>query len=131
MKREWKGSFTIEAAVIVPIIFMLFCATLTMLFYYHDKNVMDALTHETLVMGCSKEEITADEVEGYLRRRIQNKMLLFGTAHPEAKFEGERLMISCSARKNRMSINIEQTMKKTNPEQYIWKLRRMNLIKKE
>lgn len=131
MKREWKGSFTIEAAVIVPIIFMLFSTILTMLFYYHDKNVMAALTHETLVMGCNKEEITEEEVEGYLRQRIQNKMLLFGTVHPEAKFQRERLTISCSARKNRMSINIKQSMKKTNPEQYIWKLRRMNLMKKE
>ena len=50
MKKVWKGSITIEASVIVPMIFMVFALVITALFYYHDKNVVASVVHETVVL---------------------------------------------------------------------------------
>lgn len=123
-----RGNFTIEVSVIVPVILTIFSIILTMLFYYHDKNVVAAITHETLVMGCSKEEITTEEVEQYLQTRIQNKLLLFAAVDPEAEIENDEITILCSAQQKRMSLRIKMSMKKTDPEEFIWNLQRIDNV---
>ncbi len=130
MKKRVKGNFTIEAAVIVPTILMIFVSIITLLFYCHDKNVLTALTHETLVMCCSKEEITEEEAETYLRVRMGNKLILFGTANFDVTIQENDISILCIAQKRIMKIQIQQNMARTNPEQYIWKIRRLEQLGK-
>jgi len=129
MSRRFRGSFTIEASVIVPVILMIFSLILTMLFYFHDKNVVVAISHETLVMGCGKEQISAEELEQYLQRRVQRKLLLFEKVDVDAKVNDEKAGIVCSAKKKSMSMRVELHMCRTDPEQYIWKLKRIEKIK--
>lgn len=128
MKRHVRGSFTIEASVIVPLILMIFSLVVTMLFYYHDKNVVSAVVHETLVMGCSREEITEEEIEKYFQTRIGKKLLLFQTVRPIAEIENEEITIVCTAKKKGMSLYIDMIMEKTDPEKYIWNLQRIGGI---
>lgn len=129
MKTRLKGSFTIEASVIVPVILMVFALVLTMLFYYHDKNAVAAISHETLVVGCGREKITPSELEQYLQMRIRGKLLLFGRIDVDAKTEDDEITIECSAKKKGMSMRVKMSMRRTEPEQYIWNLRRVEKIK--
>lgn len=125
MNRKLRGSFTIEAAVIVPVILTVFSLIVTMLFYFHDKNVVSAVVHETLVMGCSKEEITTEELEQYLKMRSKKKLLLFEAVRATAEIDGEEITIVCTAKEKGMSLHVEMIMEKTDPEKSIWKLRRI------
>lgn len=131
MSRKVRGSFTIEASVIVPVILMIFSIIITMLFYFHDKNVVAAISHETLVMGCGKDEISAEEMEQYLQRRVQRKLLLFGKVDATATVDDKKASIVCSAKKKSMSMHVEMHMQRTDPEQYIWKLKRIEKIGEE
>jgi len=128
MKRYLKGSFTIEASVIVPIILAIFSLVITMLFYYHDKNVVSAVAHETLVMGCGREEITEQEIETYFQTRIGRKLLLFPAVHVTAEIEQDEITLVCIAKKKRMSLYVDMIMKETDPENYIWNLQRIGGI---
>ena len=128
MNRYVRGSFTIEASVIVPIILTVFSLIITMLFYYHDKNVASAILHETLVMGCSREEVTEEELEKYFKTRLGQKLLLFSSAKIEAMIEQEEITVTCTVKKKRMSFYIDMMMKKTDPENYIWNLQRIGGI---
>lgn len=128
MKRYVRGSFTIEASIIVPLILTIFALVVSMLFYYHDKNVVSAIAHETLVMGCSKEEISEEELEKYFRTRLGQKLLLFQGIQIAAKIEQEEITIVCTAKKKGMSLHIDMTMEKTDPEKYIWNLQRIGGI---
>lgn len=125
MKRYMRGSFTIEASVIVPMILTIFALLISMLFYYHDKNVVSAIAHETLVMGCGREEITEEEIEKYFKTRLGQKLLLFQGVQIEATIEQEEITIVCTAKKKGMSLYINMTMEKTDPEKYIWNLQRI------
>lgn len=125
MKRYVRGSFTIEASIIVPLILTIFALVVSMLFYYHDKNIVSAIAHETLVMGCSREEISEEEIEKYLRTRLGQKLLLFQEVQIAAKIEQEEITIVCTAKKKGMSLHIDMTMEKTDPEKYIWNLQRI------
>ena len=124
MKRHVRGSFTIEASVIVPIILVVFSLVITMLFYYHDKNVVSAVAHETLTMECGKTEITEEEIEKYFKERLGQKLLLFQGVQIAAEIQQEEVTLVCTAKKKGMSLYIDMTMKKTDPENYIWNLQR-------
>lgn len=126
--RVMCGNITIEASVIVPIIFMVFALVITALFYYHDKNVVASVAHETVVLGCGKEETSAEELESYFRQRIHKKLILFSTITPEVIEGEEEIQITCKGRKNGMSMQVKMQMKKTKPEQFIRKLKGIERI---
>ena len=61
--RRIKGSFTVEAAVIVPLIVFIFGVLLHILFYWHDKNILISTAHETAVFGSGRDQISEIELE--------------------------------------------------------------------
>ena len=128
MKKVWKGSITIEASVIVPMIFMVFALVITALFYYHDKNEVVSVEHETVVLGCGEEETSAEELEGYFRQRIRKKLILFSSIAPEVTVKEEEIQIICRARKNGMTMQVHMQMKNTEPEQFVRKLKGIERI---
>ena len=127
--KTMQGSITIEAAIIVPMIFMVFALVINALFYYHDKNVAAAIAHETVVMGCGEEEISAEELENYFGQRIYKKLIVFSTITPEVTVEEEEIQIVCRGRKNGMTVQVQIQMKKTEPEQFVRKLKGIERIK--
>ena len=128
IKKYLRGTFTIEASIIVPVILLMFSLIITMLFYFHDKNVMSVITHETLAMGCSKDEISEEELEKYFLSRLDGKLILFSTPTVEADIDGEQLHMECTAKKQKMRLRVEMEMKHTDPEEHIWKLRRLDKL---
>lgn len=128
MRKEMKGTMTIEAAVIVPLILGMFLLLVWMLFYYHDKNVLSAIAHETVVMVCEKDD-TIEDVEAYFQKRVHGKLLLFRWADVDVAIEDEVVHLRGIARKNRMALEIEMKMKQTEPEKLIRNIRRIGAIK--
>ncbi|MBQ8559792.1 MAG: pilus assembly protein [Tyzzerella sp.] len=127
-KKAMRGSITIEASVIVPVIFMVFSLVITALFYYHDKNVVASVAHETVVMGSGKEENSAEELESYFRQRIRKKLILFSSITPEVAVEEEEIQIICKGRKSGMSMRVQMQVKKTEPEKFVRKLKSIERI---
>ena len=125
MRKSVDGSLTIEAAVIVPILLWVFAIIITLLFYFHDKNVVTAIAHETAVIGCGEGDTSKEEVEKYFQRRLSGKLLLFTGADVDAKVSDEMVSMQCSAKKENMKLQIEIHMCRTEPETV---LRRKRLI---
>ena len=123
-----NGSFTVEAAMIVPMLLVVFAIILTMLFYYHDKNVVGAIAHETVVMGCGEEKIDDADLEQYFQKRIREKLLLFSGVDVETQVREEEIQMTCRARKRGMSLNTRMTMSRTKPATSIRKWQWMDRI---
>ena len=117
--KKLQASFTIEATVIVPMILGIFALIVTLLFYYHDKNVVAAIAHETVVMGCDREEIEKQELEQYFREHTQGKLLVFSKVNPTVEIEKDTITIECVARRRMMKLQMKMSMNRTEPEQYI------------
>ena len=126
--KALHGSFTIEAAMILPMLLGVFALILTMLFYYHDKNVVGAIAHETVVMGCGKEEMDVAVRDQYFQKRIQGKLLLFSGVDVETQVREEEIVMTCRARKNGMSLQSKMTMSRTKPTDSIRKWQWLNKI---
>lgn len=129
--KTLRANFTVEAAIIVPMLLTIFAIIITLLFYYHDKNVVAAIAHETVVMGCGKEEITDAELEQYFQKRIRRKVLLFSTINAEAEVKEDRIVMTCLASKKRMTLKSQMSMSRTEPVHDIRKLRRLDRIKEQ
>lgn len=129
MRKEIKGSMTIEAAVIVPLILWVFMLIVLMLFYSHDKNVISVIAHETVVKASGDEAMTAEEIETYFQKRLNGKLLLFSWVDTEIKSEKEEICFGGTARRHRMALKIDMKMKRTEPEKMIRNIRRIGAIK--
>lgn len=127
-ERKLSGVFTIEASVIVPLILFVFSVLMFILFYYHDKNILLGTAHETAAMGSSRQAVGGEELEKYFASRIRGKLLLFTWVQSEVQVEEEEVFVICKARKNRMSLKVECTGIKTEPEDYIRGVRKLKKI---
>ena len=50
-----RGSVTVEMAYILPTVIMIFLLIVYTVFYYHDKNILNAAAGETAVLGAQLE----------------------------------------------------------------------------
>lgn len=73
MKKNQNGSFTIEASFVVPIILMVFMASVYIIFYFHDKNILSGAAYETAVVGSERKSYKKEELEAYFRRNRKGK----------------------------------------------------------
>lgn len=129
MNRGYKGSLTVEAAYIIPLIGMVFLLSVIGIFYFHDKNVISGCAYETAVIGSiksrEKEEITEGMLETVFKERIGGKCILFPGAQAKISISSQQILVEAAASKGRMKISVMQTAKVTEPENYIRNIRRI------
>lgn len=128
MKKGVKGSFTVEAACIVPLILFVFGVLLHILFYYHDKNLLASASYETAVYGAGRYEVDEASINKHFQSRIKGKLLLFTTVKSEVLSEEEQVQIICRASQKAMSLRTECVISRTKPEDYIRSIRKLNKI---
>lgn len=123
MKRRVRGTFTIEAAVIVPLILVIFIVIMNLLFYYHDKNLVLAAAHETISTWAKEEEMTKEEIERHFQKNIKEQTLFFYNVNAIIEIDESELNMDCVAAQNGMKLQVQMNMCRTNPEAGIRKLR--------
>lgn len=128
MKKEQNGSFTIEASFVVPIVLMVFMAGIYVIFYFHDKNILMGAVYETAVVGSERTECEEEELETYFRRRIKGKLLIFADVKEEIELKADTVRVLCRAKRKGMRIDCQSAMRRTNPEAYIRKIRKIKKI---
>lgn len=128
MKKSVRGSFTIEAAVIIPLILLVFVVSLNGLFYYHDRSVLAAAAYETVAVGSGRTEWEEEKLDTYFQNRIKGRTLLFSNVESEVKITEKQVKIFCYAGKNGLSISVKRVMQRTEPENYIRNLRKIGKI---
>lgn len=120
-----RGSFTIEATYIIPLILLVLGVMFHVLFYYHDKNILVGTVHETAAYGVGQEEIDEDTLKNYFMSRIKGKLLLFTKLENEITVEDEKVTVKCSASKSKILLTVECAVNRTDPEDYIRSVRKI------
>ena len=123
-----RGSFTIEASLIVPVILFIFVILMNILFYWHDKNILMSTAHETAVLGGSREGMAEIELEYYFFSRMEGKMFLFDRVECMAHIENHKVTIAFDGSKGAMVAKSECSIRKTEPEKYIRNIRKLEKI---
>lgn len=125
MKKLYRGSFTVEASVVVPVLFMMIVVLIYTLFYYHDKNIVSGAAYETVVVGAEQKEMEEQELEEYFQQRVRGKLILFLYAGADVQIEKEQIKIQCTARKKWMKLSVDMSANRTEPEKFIRNIRKL------
>ncbi len=118
MRKRLKGSFTIEASMLLPIILFLVATIITVLFYWHDRNVLKGLAYEVATVGTERVG-DVKELENYGMELLEGKMLWFPAATVRVKKEESQLQVAVWAEYRGMSVRVETSMPITTPEKTI------------
>ena len=125
--KKLKANVSIEMVVIVPLILMVIAVVISILFYYHDKNVIKGVSHETAMMFSNEKEMNQEEVLDYLEKDLRGKLLVFSSVGKQVLIEEDEIQIICSANRRFMQVYVESRVKRTEPE--VW-IRRIRLAEK-
>lgn len=131
MSRKVNGNITIEAAIIVPILLGMFSVIILLLLYYHDKNVVIAVSHEVAIVGDEGDETEEAKIEALFQKQIEGRLFLFSAISAKANVDAKEIRIVCSASKNNMKLHTKIQMERTEPEKFVRKLLFMENIKDE
>ena len=127
--RKYKGSFTIETALILPIIALVFIASVWGGFYYHDKNVLSSCAYEIAVVGSTK--VREDDVvnEEMLREafaeQINKKCILFSGVEVSVHIGEEKVDVKAVGKRRNMKVMVLHSAAVTKPESYVRKIRKL------
>lgn len=69
----WDGSYTVEAAFIVPVVLGIFYGWMFQLFYLHDQVVMDGMLQEIVVLRQEKKDCGQQEMDEW-REKLQEAL---------------------------------------------------------
>lgn len=124
-----NGSFTVEMAMLMPMILFLIMGCMLAGFYYHDKNIIAGAAYETAAVGSTKarekDGVSESELNALFKERVGRKCILFPEARVTSSVGTEEIRISAMAKKRRMSLSVECSAAVTNPEKYIRDIRRV------
>lgn len=112
----------------MPLAVAMFAVMIMALFYYHDKNIVIGAAYEIVTVGCDHSEFTKEELEVQLQERLDRKLLLFSKIYVEIQMEKSKLMMQCRAIQRGMTLNAQVSMCRTEPENYIRNIRRLQKL---
>lgn len=77
MRRRWekrwkRGSFTVEASLLFPLLLFLFCGFLCLCMYWHDRCLFVASASELAGKGALMEYEKQEELEAWLKEEAKN-----------------------------------------------------------
>lgn len=129
--RRLKGSFTVEMAVIMPMILFLILECVLVFFYYHDKNILAGAAYETAVVGSTKareeEGLESGELEQLFQERIRGKCILFPRGEARVQMTEDYVVVQVNAVRSGMKIDLAYQAAVTDPEREI---RKKNQLRK-
>lgn len=130
MKRlQLKGSLTIEASLVIPLVFLIIMELITSFFFYHDKNILNGAAYETAVVASAKmrekDSITEEELTAYCKERLEGKCILLIGFQINVTIGKKEVTVNITARKGKRAVHVEKRAPVTEPEKRIRDMRRL------
>lgn len=121
--QKIKASFTVETACMFPVLMLIFVSAVYLAFFFHDKNILQSASAETVSLGSERmrllEPLKEEELEKYFRERVRGKLLYFSGASADVSCTEKYVEIKAKAVGVRMHIQTGAKMKITVPEEQL------------
>lgn len=120
-----KGSSVIEMSYIMPIFLGLFVLIIHVVFYYHDKAVINGAAGETALLGAQGERGKTEgyDLEAFFRERTEGKLIYMTEAKVSVDKTEKEIKVSVSAQRSFMKLEICQKARIIRPERRIRQMR--------
>ena len=114
-KKYVKGSTVVEMSYLIPFCLILFFLLITIIFYFHDKAILNAAAAETAVTGDA-------DLDAFFRERTSGKLIFLENITTRVDLSGKKIEVEVFASKGRMKIHLIQRATKVKPEEKVrWK----------
>lgn len=126
-----KGSVTVEMAYILPTVIMIFLLIVYTVFYYHDKNILNAAAGETAVLGAQLERRRGNEgtdLQNFYRERADGKLILLHLTGINITKSKKQVEVQAYAQKGRMRVSVVQRAVITKAEEKIRLKRKLEAL---
>lgn len=87
IKYKLQAGFTIEAAVIVPIILILTLCVTFAAFYLHDNTVIKAVNTDVSVKNIGADKKNEAEMSAEIQKKIEESLLMIDVEHAELSID--------------------------------------------
>ncbi len=95
-KKKLKGSFTIEAAVIVPVVMVVIVGMIFIAFLVHDMVTMDALNTYMIIENANKYNESEDIIKSDLQDRLNSGLIITKNINVETSKRSDGIIVkSC------------------------------------
>ena len=122
MKKIQRGSFTVEAAVVVPLLLFAIGFIMMLLFYCHDKSVLAGAAGELAMIEAGRSERKAYE------SLIDDALFWFEGAKIEVTKSGEEILVVATAEQAGLRLREEARVPISKPEKFIRNIRKIERI---
>ena len=121
--KTMKGSAAIEMAYLAPLVLLIVSLTISIFFYYYDKNILTGAAYEVAVVGSEKmrekEGITTEHLEEFFESRVKGKLIFFDCPVVDVRYSNTQIEVFVSVQRRGMRIMVEARMPITEPENFI------------
>lgn len=113
-----NGSAVIEMSYIMLLFLGMFMLIMYGVFYYHDKTVIIGAAGETAILGvqAEREKETGYDLEEFFRERTKGKLICMTDIDVSVEKKAEEIMVTVSAEKAFMKLEVCQKAKVVTPE---------------
>ena len=123
-KKNVKGSTVVEMSYLIPFCLILFFLLITIIFYFHDKAILNAAAAETAVTGVEmdRKKIEDVDMDAFFQERTSGKLIFLENITTRVDLSGKKIEVEVIASKGRMKIHLIQRATKVKPEEKVrWK----------
>ncbi len=130
--KSVKGSYTVETALIMPVIMLILVLSVTLTLYYYDKCILEGLASEA--SATAAEEIRRDksisEVKQSVEKATGRRLLFFGKGTASINEGSDEVTVVITAKKGilPMKCQVRASACTKEAEKYI---RLYKILKKE
>ncbi len=116
-----NGSAVIEMSYIMILFLGMFMLIMYGVFYYHDKTVITGAAGETAILGvqAEREKETGYDLEEFFRERTKGKLICMTDIDVSVEKKAKEIMVTVSAEKAFMKLEVCQKAKVVTPEKKI------------
>ena len=100
-KKYVKGSTVVEMSYLIPFCLILFFLLITIIFYFHDKAILNAAAAETAVTGVEmdRKKIEDADLDAFFRERTSGKLIFLENITTRVNLSGKKIEVEVFASK--------------------------------
>ncbi len=127
--KRMQASITVEMLYIMPVIFLVFLVTVYIGFYYHDRNVLQGITYEAVVIGSesyrTEGTVNQDVIYTFIVEKSEGRLLFFPIPEVEIDVTEESVVVNTSSENGAMVMEVRKEVSLTNIESNIREVMRL------
>jgi len=130
-----KGSFTVEASMLIPFLILILFVFLCLCLYLHDRSVLSSCAAELAGKGAAEKYQTEKELEAWLQGQAaglaRGKLLCLKDTEASVKVTKQKITVSYTGRSSLLgglSVKEEGEAVRLNPTKRRWSIREIKRL---